>query len=300
MNTLTKLNENFGPIHSITDYRTLNFDDFKEYEYYRLVDPTTKEVFSIKNNKLVPFKNEHCYDMWDTGEPCKYCVSANALETRSEKKKLEYLKGELNIARVIPILFDNRELVLELFQNLSSTYFKNENQYDQISDMVKQLNKLASLETFTNLYSHSFTKNKLTTFMEGKLKMELKTVTLVQMDINNLKHVNDTYGHITGDELILKVAAILSPLKDMENIYPGRTGGDEFQIILLNITEKEAKDILSTYFKQLNNIQLDTVDYIASVSYGYLEWNKIDAVNDFINKVDKLMYYNKRLSKGLI
>lgn len=300
MNTLTKITQNQVHLNSIIDYSTLNFNDFKEYEYYRLVDPSTKEVFKIINDKLVPFKNEHCFDMWGTDEPCEYCVSANALETKSEKKKLEYLNNDLHITRVIPVVFNDRKLALELFQNLSSTYLKNENNYQQISDMVKQLNDLASLETFTNLYSHSFTLNKITTFLEGKLKMQLNTVTLVQMDINNLKYVNDTFGHITGDELILKVAAILAPLKDKENIYPGRTGGDEFQIILLNVTEDETTTMLEQYFNKLKNIKLDNVDYCASVSYGYLEWNKKDSVKEFIDKVDKLMYFNKKRSKGLI
>ena len=297
MNTLTKLNNHLH-LNGIIDYKNINFDDFKEYEYFRLVDPITKEVFTFKENKLMQFEQEHCYDMWNTGEPCKYCVSATALETRSEKKKLEYLNGELYMARVIPVIIDCKKLVLELFQNLSSTYFKNENDYNQISDMVIQLNEFASFDTFTSLYSHSFTKNKLATFMEGKLKLKLDTVTLVQLDINNLKYINDTFGHFTGDELILKVAGILTSLKSKENIYPGRTGGDEFQIILLNITKEEATDILESYFNQLKNIELSNINYIASVSYGYLEWNKSDTVYEFTNKVDQLMYNNKKLSKG--
>jgi diguanylate cyclase (GGDEF)-like protein len=297
MNTLTKLNNHLH-LNGIIDYTNINFDDFKEYEYFRLVDPITKEVFTFKENKLMQFEQEHCYDMWNTGEPCKYCVSATALETRSEKKKLEYLNGELYMARVIPVIIDCKKLVLELFQNLSSTYFKNENDYNQISDMVIQLNEFASFDTFTSLYSHSFTKNKLATFMEGKLKLKLDTVTLVQLDINNLKYINDTFGHFTGDELILKVAGILTSLKSKENIYPGRTGGDEFQIILLNITKEEATDILESYFNQLKNIELSNINYIASVSYGYLEWNKSDTVYEFTNKVDQLMYNNKKLSKG--
>jgi diguanylate cyclase (GGDEF)-like protein len=300
MNTLTKLNKEDYHLNYITDYRALNFDDFKEYEYYRLVDPIKKEVYYIKDKQLIKFENEHCYSMWDTGEPCKYCVSASALESRCEKKKLEYLNGELHMARVIPVIFNNTILVLELFQNLSTTYFRNEDEFEQISDIIKQLNELASLDTFTNLYSHSYTSNKLSNFIDGTLKIERCTVTLVQLDINNLKYVNDTFGHTTGDELILKVAAILTPLKDEENIIPGRTGGDEFQILLLNTSKEQSDEILKPYLEKLQHIPLSKTDYIASVSYGYLEWNKTDTAEEFTNRVDKLMYQNKKIHKGLV
>lgn len=65
------------------------------------------------------------------------------LKSRSEKKKLEYLNGTLNMARVIPVLVEGRELVLELFQNLSSSYFKTEDRFEQISKIVEDQNTLA-------------------------------------------------------------------------------------------------------------------------------------------------------------
>lgn len=300
MNTLTRLNECPIQFKNFINYKSLDFNDFKEYDYYRIVNPITKKVYKIINNKLKQYNEIFCYSITDTKSPCKYCVSANALENKVEKKKIEYIDNELFLVRVIPIIIDDKKLVLELFQNLSSSYFKTEKGYDKISEMINELNKLASLESFTNLYSHSFTNNKLKMFIEGKLEIETDTVTLAQLDINNLKYVNDTFGHVTGDELILKVAEILSPLKNIKNIFPGRTGGDEFQIILLNHTKEDADILLEPYLKKLNHIELDKFDYICSVSYGYLEWNKKDSTQDFINKVDKLMYYNKKLSKGLI
>jgi diguanylate cyclase (GGDEF)-like protein len=296
-NTLTVIQENKGPLTSLIDFKELNFRDFSEYETYRLVDPTSKEVFKIINENLVKFDNKRCYDMWETGSPCKYCVSLNALESRSEKKKLEYLNGTLNIARVIPVLIEGRELVLELFQNLSSSYFKTEDRFEQISKIVEDLNTLASTESFTNLFSHSYTLNTLTTFINGDTTMERDTVSLAILDVNNLKYVNDTFGHLTGDELILKVAEILLPLKNMENVIPGRTGGDEFQIVLLNYNEEQANELLEPFFKRMSGIKLNKQDYRASVSYGLLEWNKKESDEDFINRVDKLMYENKVRSK---
>ena len=127
--------------------------------------------------------------------------------------------------------------------------------------------------------------------------MERDTVSLAILDINNLKYVNDTFGHLTGDKLILKVAEILLPLKNIEDVIPGRTGGDEFQIVLLNYNEEQANELLEPIFKKIGDIKFNKQDYRASVSYGLLEWNKKGSDEDFINRVDKLMYENKVRSK---
>jgi diguanylate cyclase (GGDEF)-like protein len=296
MSTLTKIKENPGPIRQLIDYKELDFSDFKEYEYYRLVNPIDKVVYDFKDGKLELISDENCFDIWDNGEPCKYCVSANALANKCEKKKLEYLEGELQMAKVIPVVIEGKELVLELFQNLSDTYLKIEQSFTQLSTLIRDFNNLASLDSFTNLYSHSYTLDKLKTIISKKIK-NVETVSLVVADINKLKYVNDTFGHVVGDELILKVAQILEPLKKMDNVFPGRTGGDEFQIILLNMNEEQSNALLQNVFKKLASIQLEKADYIASVSYALLEWNKDEKAEGLINRVDKLMYINKKKSR---
>lgn len=296
MKTLTKIKNHNSFLNHISDLNTINFDDFKEYDFFRLVNPETKEVFCKENNTLKKLKDCCCYDIWNTGEPCKYCVSTNALEAKCEKKKLEYLDNNLFLARVIPVTFKGTVLVLELFQNLADTYLKTSEKFEQISDIVTKLNELASLDSFTKLYSHSYIINKLEIFLNNKMNINRETVTLVQLDINKLKFVNDNFGHTTGDELILKVAEILNPLKSIKHIFPGRTGGDEFQILLLNFSYNKAHELLKPYLNALQSLSLSSTDYKASVSYGYLEWNQEDSSKIYIDKVDKLMYSNKKTS----
>jgi len=82
---------------------------------------------------------------------------------------MEPLHHELYLAKVVPILIEGKELVLELFQNLSGTYLKVNQEYHKLSSIVQKMNQLASIETFTNLYSHSFTNNKgYSTFSVGR------------------------------------------------------------------------------------------------------------------------------------
>ncbi|MBK5201015.1 MAG: GGDEF domain-containing protein [Spirochaetaceae bacterium] len=131
----------------------------------------------------------------------------------------------------------------------------------------------------------------------NKKVKNVKTVSLVVADINKLKYVNDTFGLIVGDELILKVAKILESLKNLNEVYTGRTGGNEFQIILLNYDIDQSNEILQNIFKKLYSIQLEKADYVASVSFGLVDWNNQDTTEEFIHKTDQLMYANKKRSK---
>ncbi|MBK5201872.1 MAG: hypothetical protein JJE21_10160, partial [Spirochaetaceae bacterium] len=57
------------------------------------------------------------------------------------------------MANLITVIVEEKELVLELFQNISNTYLKVESNFTQLSQLIKDFNNLAELDSFTNLYS---------------------------------------------------------------------------------------------------------------------------------------------------
>lgn len=112
------------------------------------------------------------------------------------------------------------------------------------------------------------------------------------MDINGLKHVNDSLGHAAGDELICAAADCMkSCFQNYGNVY--RIGGDEFVII---ITEKT--DVLPNLIANFDQTSAkwrgELVDSM-SVSYGYVfssekEWN---GIYDIAKAADARMYKSK-------
>ena len=113
------------------------------------------------------------------------------------------------------------------------------------------------------------------------------------LDLNKFKHINDTYGHQTGDVLLQKVSNALRQNLQQNDIAL-RLGGDEF-IILVNCSSLEK---IQEYIKNLlNDIKsiklLNTTDEI-SASVGIVSTENLCTFDDLYKKADELMYKAKK------
>ena len=274
--------------NSIINFKDINLDNFLDFDYYRIVNPITKEVFSFEGDTLIKIKNYNCYDIWKTGQACKYCVSTEALVTSTTKRKLEQIDGTLFLAKVFPIEIENNILIMELFQNIGDSYIKTQNENIKLSHLIAQMNDMASIEAFSGLYSHGFMFNKL---MEIS-RLNILPVSLICMDIDNMKYLNDTFGHFSGDQLIKSISKELIKLKK-NNIFPGRTGGDEFQVIFFGYNKNESLKIAKDVLENMSRIFVKD-NYWGTVSWAIGEREDNQSGKDFMNHVDQLMYEMKK------
>ena len=122
-------------------------------------------------------------------------------------------------------------------------------------------------------------------------------VCYLMADINGLKLTNDVFGHAKGDELIVKVSAVLNTCCRSNDIV-ARIGGDEFAIFFTNTDENTAKSLVERINKKLDNERYDTVKPF--VSLGYAVKKNIDEEIDFnevVKRADDMMYENKSASR---
>jgi diguanylate cyclase (GGDEF)-like protein len=111
---------------------------------------------------------------------------------------------------------------------------------------------------------------------------------IVIVDLNNVKYVNDNYGHEKGDELIVKAASILVNTQ-LENSEIVRTDGDEFLIYLVGYSEKQ----IATYTKKLSK-EMKTLPHEFGAAIGYSMINdSIKNLDDAINEATLEMITNK-------
>lgn len=116
-------------------------------------------------------------------------------------------------------------------------------------------------------------------------------MTIISIDINNLKQTNDTKGHDEGDVLITTVVnAVLATLPRGCAMY--RTGGDEFMVLCKNGTTAQAEDILESARKNLAGTQYSFASGISLYTPGM-------NIDEICRDADKHMYENKRLFKLL-
>ncbi len=123
-----------------------------------------------------------------------------------------------------------------------------------------------------------------------------KDLYLIIMDIDHFKHINDTYGHKMGDQVLIKVAAILKQLCFQFKAFPARYGGDEFAIVA-ECSENEILNILQALnqeIEQLNNSPDSILKLSLSIGYARYDSNDIYTIDQLIEAADNEMYIHKK------
>lgn len=121
-------------------------------------------------------------------------------------------------------------------------------------------------------------------------------MTLAMFDIDTLKQINDTYGHLVGDEVIEGVGSRLAGSFSKDDVV-GRWGGDEYIVILDTPMELGTKAVLRV-FEQLTSEPIATSAATISVglSVGVATWNDGEAIDGVLARADNALYEAK--SKG--
>ena len=136
---------------------------------------------------------------------------------------------------------------------------------------------------------------------EDQANNAVKTSAVLFVDLDKFKPVNDTYGHAVGDE-VLKLAAKTLKQVRLDDIV-GRVGGDEFVVLLNNLTAEEAVSVRERIDTVLNNLQLSithegiekTIHIGGSVGLAVLEAGM--TAKDIEECADKDMYERKKAKK---
>lgn len=145
----------------------------------------------------------------------------------------------------------------------------------------------------TDLGTHVYNKNKYEEMIETYYP-EVHRLAAIFWDANNLKYVNDKYGHAAGDVLIQTLSSVLYELStDRRKVY--RVGGDEFVMIIENPVETEIESMIETVKADL--MEKDGQgDIPISSAVGWAEGCGVD-IRKIVNEADTKMYENKKRGK---
>lgn len=173
------------------------------------------------------------------------------------------------------------------------------------------LEQMAYMDELTGLGNRRMCEKKITELEEKEMSSD-SVYAIVSLDLNFLKRTNDTYGHKKGDELIKSFSDVLSNVFSLYGTVT-RTGGDEFVVILDDITEEKVKSLLAQMLEQMEEKNKYASDVILSTAYGYAMKGEIPSKQEKTEEVklkvvdigpravyriaDDRMYENKRKSK---
>ena len=197
----------------------------------------------------------------------------------ASSKKVRYVESDSTII--------NRKLTVEAFYvepGMCGCIIRNHEQ--AVSDSVvisdSSLERKAYFDTLTEVYNRLYLQEN-----EVRLSAE-QNFGVAFFDLNNLKSVNDTYGHKAGDELLRNFVKLLRLQFPQSFIY--RVGGDEFVVISLH----QQKDIYLSICDKMRSALNQTNE----AAIGYRFYEQIDDIWRAIDECDQLMYDHKREMKS--
>lgn len=167
---------------------------------------------------------------------------------------------------------------------------------DDVSTEKNEMNELrqqAHWDTMTKLYNRSYGMMILDEWLNQKRRFALAFI-----DLDNLKHINDEYGHLEGDIYIINVAKCLAA--NFRDAVVCRIGGDEFMVLVPEVDEIIAMKRMLELSKLVEYDEyLQDKAFCYGISYGIMavgEYN-IYAAGDILSKADERMYEHKRMRK---
>ncbi len=173
----------------------------------------------------------------------------------------------------------------------------NEINYQKI--MIQDMSRRDGLTGIYNRVYFNEMYSKLCT--EAKAKNTSLTVAL--FDIDKFKSVNDTYGHLVGDEVIKMVAGIDNDYAERNHGYAFRFGGEEFLLVLPGKTMEDSKQILTDLHRSIKSreVVLDDVKLNVDVCIGYSSYPEVcDDAKLLVARADEAMYYGKTHGRGIM
>lgn len=230
---------------------------------------------------------------------------------RSVKDTLEIVyqalveKGYNPIAQIVGYVMSGDPTYITSHQN-ARTLVMNVDRDELLKEMiVKQriehelISELAYSDELTQIGNRTAYIEQLQRLTEKKDKNQ---VGIIIMDINNLKHINDSMGHQVGDDLIRNGACVIcESFGRVGRIY--RIGGDEFAVLLVNENpQKIYEENLGIFYKKMKQKnETNDFPYIISIAHGVAYCGDITTknLNETENTADLRMYENKiEMKKG--
>lgn len=159
----------------------------------------------------------------------------------------------------------------------------------------KEIEKLASIDKLTGIYNRRLLDEFLEIEMEVAKRYE-EELSIILLDIDYFKKVNDTFGHLVGDEILVITSKIISENLRNSDIF-GRYGGEEFLIICTKTSENNAFILAEKLRAKIESYNFPHVEQ-KTISLGITSFEKNDSIKSLFKKADLALYKAKHTGRN--
>ena len=197
------------------------------------------------------------------------------------------------------------KLIFSRVQTLSDRDFKFVFMVQDINDDVtermatlKKYEELVLVDPLTGLFNHGGIKteiqNAINIYQNGG-----DTISLMMIDLDNFKKINDNYGHSVGDATLKALADMLKSFAQDKHASVGRWGGEEFVTVLSGVSDDEALEYAEDLRKTVAAADFGEAGHI-TCSVGISQLGDDDSFDDLFNRMDKAMYSSKTAGRNRV
>ncbi|MGO4893501.1 diguanylate cyclase [Flavobacterium sp. W21_SRS_FM6] len=173
-------------------------------------------------------------------------------------------------------------------------------QLDSRIQRSQQIRFAASRDSLTGVLNHGQIMEAASHAMRMASR-HIKPIVVVMIDLDNFKKVNDTYGHIGGDKVLVSLGQLIQQ-SIRETDYVGRYGGEEFLVVFSDADsatiERKMNNILTAF--QAINFTVNEFDFTCSFSAGLASSENYDKLSELIGAADAALYQAKGAGKKQI
>lgn len=264
----------------------------------RIVDAKNKKIISL-NNETQNLGNHECFDFWKGKSECINCISMRALNENKSFSKIETVNDRVYFIMASPLNINNDRYVLELVNDITEDDIRNflsVNINSKMKEEILSLNKQLVTDELTNTFNRRYINEKLPYSLNKFINNEIK-LSIMMLDIDKFKSINDTYGHDCGDYVLKAVSKELLDFTSNNNGWVARYGGDEFIIVFENLSKDDSYTIASKIKEavEYNIIYYNgkEISVTCSIGISFPRVEDID-INSLIKEADVKLYEAKQ------
>ncbi|PLX87632.1 MAG: diguanylate cyclase, partial [Desulfuromonas sp.] len=166
----------------------------------------------------------------------------------------------------------------------------------RLTDAQEELARLASIDSLTGLFNRKVVIDRLREELSQSERLGTP-LSCLMMDVDYFKNINDRFGHVAGDRVLVAFSEILTRCSRQYDII-GRYGGEEFLVILPGTDLETAQKVAEKYRRESSQepLCIDVMEIPLTVSIGVAEFHAADneSVDSLISRADAALYDAKR------
>lgn len=271
----------------------------------RLVDPVGKKVIDMTSGMPSAV---HCFDSWGKNKVCDNCISMRAYNDNTTYVKFEYSKDRIFLVTAVPFEYNGKKLVIELMKDTTnSVIFDSDSRTSSMENVIHTLidgmNTIALKDSLTGAYNRRYIEEKLPVDLvnAGLLSQH---ISLLMLDVDFFKKVNDQYGHLAGDCVLQGIVETVSGCLKRSSDWIARYGGEEFLICLPGANEKTAagiaEQIRGAIEKATFNCEKTSISVTVSIGVFHIPPASHFSIEEIIRNADERMYAAKRNGRNQV